>query len=258
MKIRREMWAIVPAAGKGSRIQPLACSKELLPLYGPAAREPRAPRAVSDYLLERLVLGGASRICLVISPGKSDIVEYHGGSAHGASLCYAVQPKPVGLCDAIFSAAPFVDPGQPVLIGLPDTIWFPQDALKELPGDVLSFLLFRVDSPERFDAVLTTGTGEIREIQVKHAQPSSDWVWGALKMPGEVLHQLLDLWRQRDRGDEFLGTLVNAWIAKGGRALGIRAGTEYYDIGTMEGYIEAMRCLSAPPPSAVPDRTAHL
>src|SRR5205807_806300 len=84
-----DMWGIIPAAGKGSRIQPLAFSKELLPVSGRIEGDVRRPRAVSDYLMERLVIGGADRICIVISPGKSDILEYYGGPAYGANICYA-------------------------------------------------------------------------------------------------------------------------------------------------------------------------
>jgi glucose-1-phosphate thymidylyltransferase len=236
------MWAIVPAAGHGTRIQPLAFSKELLPL---CSRQHR-PRAVSDYLLERLVIGGATRICFVISPGKSDIVEFHGGSAHSAALCYAVQPEPVGLCDAVFRALPFIDVQEPVLIGLPDTIWFPEDALRSLPDGALSFLLFPVDQPERFDSVTTDERGRVLEIQVKQPGARSNWIWGAFKMPGVVLRDLFELWNQRDRSDEYFGTLVNAWIARGGTALGVRSGASYYDIGTMDGYLQAMRLLSSP------------
>ena len=65
-----------------------------------------------------------------------------------------MQPQPDGLCDAIFRALPFIDDDEPVLIGLPDTIWFPQDALRDLPDDRLSFLLFPVERPELFDAVV--------------------------------------------------------------------------------------------------------
>lgn len=239
-----EMWAIIPAAGKGSRIQPLAFSKELLPLCGCPEDQPRRPRAVSDYLLERLILGGATRVCFVISPGKSDIVAYYGVSEHPAALCYAVQPRPEGLCDAIFRALPFIDLSRPVLVGLPDTIWFPEDALQSLPDDTLSFLLFPVTQPERFDSVSTDERNRVLEIQVKQPEARSNWVWGAFKMPGTVLRELFDLWRERDRADEFIGTLVNAWLERGGKALGIHAGSRYYDIGTMDGYLEAMRCLS--------------
>ncbi len=238
------MWGIVPAAGRGSRIQPLAFSKELLPVCGHGEGRMQKPRAVSDYLMERLVLGGASKICVVISSGKSDILEYYGGSIYSATLCYTVQEEPRGLCDALFRALPVLDPREPVLIGLPDTIWFPAAGLRDLSDDRLSFLLFPVDKPEFFDAVDTDESGRVNEIQVKTASPRSKWVWGAFKMPGTVFRELYELWLRRQRRDEYMGTLVNAWLAEGGSAWGVRRGDCYYDVGTMEGYLEAMRNLA--------------
>ena len=46
------MWGIIPAAGKGSRIQPLAFSKELLPVGSRFDGETERPLAVSEYLVE--------------------------------------------------------------------------------------------------------------------------------------------------------------------------------------------------------------
>ena len=161
------MWGIIPAAGIGSRIQPLAFSKELLPVGSRRDADGERPRAVSEYLVERMVLSGATKLCFVISPGKSDIIGYYGARVGGADLCYVVQQTPGGLCDAIFRAVPLVHPDEPVLVGLPDTIWFPEDGLKSLPDDVLSFLMFPVDRPEFFDAVVTDDAGNVTEVQVK-------------------------------------------------------------------------------------------
>jgi glucose-1-phosphate thymidylyltransferase len=242
------MWGIVPAAGAGSRIQPLAFSKELLPVgsrrdEGGAER----PRAVSEYLVERMLRAGADRICFVISPGKSDIVQYYGGEIGGASVCYAVQPRPAGLCDSIFRALPFIPAEDHVLVGLPDTVWFPEDGLARLPDGVLSFLLFPVEEPRHFDAVVTDDEGRVREVQVKQARPDTSWVWGAFKMPARVLAELHALWRRRGCEDEYVGTLVNAWLAEGGRAQGVRAGEAYVDVGTLHGYREAIQVLAERP-----------
>jgi dTDP-glucose pyrophosphorylase len=219
------------------------------------------PRAVSEYLVERMLEAGATRICFVVSPGKSDILEYFGGEIGGASICYAVQPRPAGLCDALFCALPLVPPGDEVVIGLPDTIWFPSDALRTLPAGVLSFVLFPVEHPELFDAVVTDESGAVREIQVKRHDASTGWVWGAFRMPYEVFAALHALWLARDRCDEYFGTLVNAWLAQGGRAMGVRSGTSYVDVGTLHGYREALQLLSAPQPagrepSAIPYRAS--
>jgi glucose-1-phosphate thymidylyltransferase len=203
------------------------------------------PRAVSEYLVERLIAAGATRLCFVIAPGKSDILEYYGGAVHGVPVCYAVQSKPAGLCDAIFQAVPFVAADEPVVVGLPDTIWFPADALRLLPDDALSFLLFPVQRPELFDAVITDQAGRVLEVQVKSAQAGSSWVWGAFKMSGATLRALYALWERRDRRDVYFGTLVNEHLATGGHAVAVRGGHSYVDVGTLHGYREALRLLDA-------------
>lgn len=238
------MWGIIPAAGIGSRIQPLAFSKELLPVGSRVERDIERPRAVSEYLIERMVAGGATKLCFVISPGKSDILEYYASGVSGVEIVYAVQPTPGGLCDAVFRALPVVSEMEPVMIGLPDTIWFPQDGLAHLPEDALSFLLFPVAHPEFFDAVSTDEEGWVTEIQVKQRNARTHWIWGAFKMPGHVFHELYRLWRRPERGDEYFGTLVNAYLKEGGRAIGVRAGDAYVDVGTLHGYREATRLLS--------------
>ncbi len=64
----------------------------------------RRPRAVSDYLVERMVIGGASRICFVIAPGKSDILEYYGGNAYSATRVLLRAAETDGACATPSSA----------------------------------------------------------------------------------------------------------------------------------------------------------
>ena len=238
------VWGIIPAAGAVSRIQPLAFSKELLPVGSRVEDGRERPRAVSEYLVERMIRAGADKLCFVISPGKTDILEYYGGRLWGADIAYVVQPTPGGLCDAVFRAAPLIREDESVLIGLPDTIWKPKDGFASLPHHLLSFLLFPVDQPELFDAVVTDATGAVQEIEVKQPGARSHWIWGGIRMPGTVFHQLHALWRRADRQDEYLGTLVNAWIREGGRAVGVPSGEAYVDVGTLHGYRKAMALLA--------------
>lgn len=238
------MWGIVPAAGRGNRIQPLAFSKELLPVGSRLDQGIERPCAVSEYLIDRMIRAGADKICFVIAPGKSDILAYYGAGYAQASAAYVVQPQASGLCDAIFRATPLIAAGEPVVIGLPDTVWFPEDALARLPDDELSFLLFPVERPEFFDAVLLDAAGRVTEIQVKRPDAASRWIWGAVKMPGRRLHDLHHLWRERSCRDEYLGSLVNAYLAAGGEAIGVKAGRAYVDVGTLHGYRAAIRLLA--------------
>ena len=244
------MWGIIPAAGNGTRIQPLAFSKELLPVGSRLdERGVERPRAVSEYLIERMVRAGADKICFVISPWKSDILQYYGGMVGDVNIAYVCQAGAVGLCDAIFRALPLIGLDEPVIVGLPDTVWFPSDALCGLAPDRLTFLLFPVQHPELFDAVDHDVDGRVRAIQVKSADARSNWIWGAFQMPGRTLHALHRLWVARERQDEYMGTLVNAWLAQGGEAWAVRGGASYVDVGTLNGYREAMRLLGGAAPA---------
>src|SRR5260370_33448282 len=111
----------------------------------------------------------------------------------------------------------------PVIGGLPDTIWFPDTALATLPDDVLSFLLFPVERPEFFDAVVLDGAGRVAALEVRRPDASSHWIWGAFKIPGRVFAALRRLWIARDYADEYFGTLINAYLADGRTALGVKA-----------------------------------
>lgn len=238
------MWGLIPAAGRGNRIQPLAFSKELLPVGGRLENGTERPCAVSEYLVERMIRGGADKICFVIAPGKSDILQYYGAGYGATAAVFVVQPSPAGLCDAIFRAAPLIARNEPVVIGLPDTVWLPDDALAKLPDDVLSFLLFPVDRPELFDAVVLDDDNTVKEIQVKTKDPATHWIWGAFKMPGATFHRLRALWLERGCRDEYIGTLVNAYLASGNRAVGVKAGRAYVDVGTLHGYRAAIHLLA--------------
>jgi len=244
------LWGIVPAAGLGTRIQPLAFSKELLPVGTRSDGECERPRAVCEYLLDRMLQAGATRICFVISPAKTDIVNYFGGQIGNASICYAIQPNAAGLCDAIFTALPFVSANDEVVVGLPDTVWFPENGFTYLPSQRFSFLLFPVDRPELFDAVVTDEQGSVTQIEVKQTRPSTNWIWGAFKLPAEELMHLRGLWEERGRSDQYLGTLVNIYVAQGHQVSAIRRGERYVDVGTLHGYHEAVKLLG--------DRQPHI
>lgn len=240
-------WGVIPAAGRGTRIQPLAFSKELLPVGTRFEGGTERPRAVTEYLLERMLLAGVNRICFVISPEKTDIIRYFGARIADVPICYVVQQNPGGLCDALFSALPFVGREDQVYVGLPDTVWFPIEGFRFLPDREFSFLLFPTANPELFDAVVTDHRGRVAEIQVKRRNATSDWVWGAFKLTGAHFAKLHELWIERRRSDEYLGTLVNAYLDLGGTAIGIKRGDVYVDVGTLNGYREALRVLSSQP-----------
>jgi glucose-1-phosphate thymidylyltransferase len=236
------MIGIIPAAGAGQRIQPLGCSKELLPVGSRLVDGAERPKAVSEYLVERMIAAGAEQICMVISAEKSDIVKYYAERNYAAEIFYVVQRKPQGLCDALFRAEPFARRHDQVLIGLPDTIWFPENAYipaLDLEQADVNLVLFPVTNPTVFDAVVCDDLAFVQQVQVKRKDAVSHWVWGAVTARGESFHRLKLLWEARHRSDEYLGDLLNAFIAAGNVVKGRHCGEVYMDVGTMEGYRNA-------------------
>jgi glucose-1-phosphate thymidylyltransferase len=236
------MIGIIPAAGAGQRIQPLGCSKELLPVGSRVLEGVGRPKAVAEYLVERMIAAGAEQICMVISAEKTDVMRYFAERNYAAEIFYVIQQKPQGLCDALFCGEPFARTHDYVLLGLPDTIWFPENGYRPaLEGMIAqradaNLLLFPVNNPSAFDAVVCDEQGFVEEVQVKRADASSHWIWGAVTTTGSAFHALKLLWESRHREDEYLGDLLNAFIAAGNVVRGTYAGEVYMDVGTLEGY----------------------
>ena len=206
------------------------------------------PKAVAEYLVERMIAAGAEQICMVMSAEKTDLIRYFAERSYAAEIFYVLQQRPQGLCDALFRAQPFAIHHERVLIGLPDTIWFPENgfrtALSILEGSSdVGLLLFPVTNPSAFDAVISDEHSYVQEIEVKQSKPHSHWVWGAVTSTGEAFQNLKLLWESRHRQDEYLGHLLNAYIAAGNIVRATHAGEIYMDVGTLEGYHAALNFL---------------
>ncbi len=237
------MLGIVPAAGRGSRIQPLGCSKELLPV-GMQFRDGRLkPRAVAEYLLDRMLLAGADRIAMVLSPEKSDLLRYFAETDYSRYLFFVLQPEPEGLCDAVFRAVPHVRPDEAVLIGLPDTIWMPNDLFSRAPREQPHLITFPVAAAEQFDAVISQGSGPIQavaRVEVKQSGNPRRRIWGGVTLPGECLLEMAAMWQDMKPRPHYLGDLFNSWLAAGRSLSCDAAGQWYLDVGTLEGYHQAL------------------
>jgi hypothetical protein len=77
-------------------------------------------------------------------------------------------------------------------------------------------------------------------------------VWGAFKLNAKVLRELYALWCEPGRGDPYIGTLVNAWLARGGQAWAAHDGTAYVDVATLHGWRDAVHLLERRPAEQFP------
>ena len=95
------------------------------------------PRAVSEYLVDRMLLAGVTRICFVGGSLKttSSATRRPDGKA---AICYARPAESCGAVRRSFCRSPFLGEQDEVLIGLPDTIWFPETGFGLPAGEFLS------------------------------------------------------------------------------------------------------------------------
>lgn len=94
------MWCVIPAAGAGTRLEPLTRErpKPLLEVGG---------KPILAWLLARLT-PAVSRACLVVPERDGAVREALGDRHAGVELSYAVQERRLGVGDAILRAEPVV------------------------------------------------------------------------------------------------------------------------------------------------------
>lgn len=264
----RDVIALIPAAGEARRLGPLPCSKELLAVGWHREGALLHPKAVSQYLLERLRGAGVRRAYLILRPGKWDIPAYLGdGAPLGMALAYLMMGAPYGSPYTLDQAYPFVA-GRRIALGFADILFEPADAYARLlmhqdrTGADVVLGLFPAQSPEKMDMVETDRRGRVREIHIKPRATALGltWiiaVWSAAftRFMHGHLGEILDAVRagvypHADRPREpYVGDVLRAAIGAGMVVETVRFEQGWcLDIGTPEDLDRALRRLGPAPP----------
>ena len=216
---RKEVVAVLPAAGRSLRLAPLPCSKEILPVGLQAMIDLRASRlkVVSHYLLECLQQAEIRKGYIVIRRGKWDIPAYWGGGEIlGMNLAYLVIEGSSGPPDTIDRAYPFVK-DKIVAFGFPDIILRPKEVFAKLldrlnySGSDVVLALFPAQDPKAMDMIDIDAAFRVRAIHLKPRTSRLRYAWlCAVWTPvfTEFLHQFL---RRVKRGKK-VGVIGNRRI----------------------------------------------
>jgi glucose-1-phosphate thymidylyltransferase len=194
----REIWGLVPAAGKATRLARDADghrrrgpSKEILPLPKSesasrsvsAAASDTPPRIACQDLLDSFRLAGISRALVLLRPGKWDIPQRLGdGSEFGVDLAYRVLPETRGVPFTLAAAAPFLGDRMAAL-GFPDLQLQPRDLLarlvrhREQNQSDLALALVPCTRPQSSDLVDLSPRGKVRRIEIKPEATTLKWTW---------------------------------------------------------------------------------
>lgn len=113
-KLRTITKAVIPAAGKGTRLLPLtkAVPKELIPL---------GKKPVLEHIVEEVIGAGISEVLFVISEEKTAIRSHFGDGIGGVRFEYAFQAEQKGLADAVMCGRDFTG-DDPFAVVLGDSV----------------------------------------------------------------------------------------------------------------------------------------
>lgn len=244
---------LMPAAGRGERLGPLPCSKELLPLGFRQTPGGPAPKVASHYLLERFRAAGIQRVFMVIHEAKTDVARYlKTGELADVSLAYVVIPGSRSVPETLDRAWPFVRDAR-VALGFPDIVFEPADAFarllerQEATGADLVLGLFPTQRHQTTDMVELGPDGRVRRIEVRPQTTALryNWliaVWGPAFT--RHLHETVaSAASAREGGREFqIGAVVQAAVESGLHVEGVELpdGT-FRDVGTPGDLAAALR-----------------
>jgi glucose-1-phosphate thymidylyltransferase len=238
---------VIPAAGLGTRLLPLAYPKELLPITYTSADGQIVPRPVLQASLDQMKRAGIHRCAIVIAEWKLELVRVFGdGSALGMSLAYVVRGTPRGLSDALDAAMPWIGEAD-VCLALPDTLISPDDAIARVRAEreatradvVLG--VFPTKHPEQLGPVRVVA-GAVVEVLDKPAHTDLRNTWGvAVWSPHFTALLAREVSAAPDDAKPVLGALFQRALELG---LSVRAveftDGHFVDVGTSQGLAEAL------------------
>ncbi|MCK4544055.1 NTP transferase domain-containing protein [candidate division WOR-3 bacterium] len=231
------MKVIIPAAGRGTRLQPHTFSipKPLIRFAG---------KSMLEHIIDNIEKAKISEYIFIVGYLKEAFVKYFDGNINGTKLSYVDQLEQKGLADAIYKAKGLFKKDEEVLIILGDTL-FEADIVKQIKKDESFICVHKVDNPDKFGVVYIDEDEYITDLIEKPKESKSD-----LAVVGiYYFNSAFSLFRSIDfilnnniktAGEFQITDALNYFVKTGGK---LRAVTidKWYDCGNREKLIETQR-----------------
>lgn len=234
------MIGLIPAAGKGRRLEPitLAIPKELLMV---------GEKAVIEYVIEAMKMVGITEIVIVVGWRKHAILDYLGsGERLGVKLTYVVQDRRDGLAKAV-AAGKHIIGDKTFLVVLGDNFFYPKTFLR----DIIEFHnkidadatigVAQVEDPTRHGIIKPGEDNRIIDIMEK---PSPDKAPSNLGCMGVYVFKpiIFDAVRKTKlgiKGEYQLTDSIKVMIDGGYKVFYRRIEGKHIDVGTVEDFKKA-------------------
>ena len=225
------MQAVVLAAGKGTRLQPLTEDKPKVLV------EVNGTPLIQD-VFDNLIDAGADDLVVVVGYKAEQIIDYFGDTYRDVPITYAHQREQLGLAHAILQAEPHIDGDFMLMLG--DNIF------RGNLGDVTNrqqedradaaFLVEEVPFEEasRYGVLDTNEYGEVVEVVEKPDDPPSNLVMTGFYTFTPAIFHACHLVQPSDRGEYELPDAIDLLIQSGRTIDAIRLDGWRIDVGYPE------------------------
>ncbi|ELZ03359.1 UTP--glucose-1-phosphate uridylyltransferase AglF [Natrialba aegyptia] len=222
------MQAVVLAAGKGTRLQPLTDDK-------PKALVEVDGRPIIEDVFDNLLAVGAEELIVVVGHLKEQLINRYGDAYRGVPITYAHQREQLGLAHAILQVESLVEDEFMLMLG--------DNVFRANLGDVVSrqredradaaFLVEQVpyDEASRYGVLDTNEYGEIVEVVEKPDDPPSNLVMTGFYTFTPAIFHACRLVQPSDRGEYELSDAIDLLIQSGQTIDAIRMEGWRVDVG---------------------------
>jgi glucose-1-phosphate thymidylyltransferase len=234
------MKAIIPLAGKGTRLRPHTyhTPKPLLKVGG---------RPILSYLLDDVISLGVSEMVFIVGYLQDVMREFIAREYPDLKAHFVVQEVQDGTAGAIALAEPWAD--EDLLILFSDTLFDADLSLaKRLPEDEAGILwAMEVEDYQRFGVIVTREDGSMERIVEKPSHPVSKlanigvYYIRDYELLYEGIHHTLD--SEPGKGGEFYLTDAFQYMVDHGARLRTAPVSGWYDCGKAETLIDTNRHL---------------
>jgi len=230
---------IILSGGRGTRLYPLtlAISKQLMPIYD---------KPLVYYPLSVLMLAGVREILLITNPEDMEGFRrlFGDGSQWGLSICYAAQPSPGGIAEALIIGKSFIK-DRPCALILGDNIYYgnglggllQKTSRRETGASVFAYW---VEDPERYGVVEFDADMRPVAIVEKPPKPRSNYAVTGLYFYDAEAAAIAASLKPSARGELEITDLNKHYLARG--ALHVERfgrGYAWLDAGTHDSLIES-------------------
>ena len=230
---------IILAGGSGTRLFPVTqvISKQLLPVFD---------KPMIYYPLSTLMLADIREILIISTPRDTQqFVELLGdGSKWGLKFCYAVQPSPDGLAQALIIAEKFLQ-NSPSALVLGDNIFYGHSFmdllnLSNTRVEGATIFAYHVHDPERYGVVEFDQSGRVVSLEEKPEDSKSNYAVTGLYFYDDNAVQFAKQIKPSQRGELEITDLNRMYLEKETLFVEVMGrGYAWLDTGTHESLLNA-------------------